>query len=43
MTRTRALLWPALVAVLLVLGMGGTALGRAAAAPAAAAPAPRRW
>ncbi|MEU3415272.1 cellulose binding domain-containing protein [Streptomyces sp. NPDC006658] len=39
MTRTRALLWPALVAVLLVLGMGGTALGRAAAAPAAAAPA----
>ncbi|WP_374195827.1 hypothetical protein [Streptomyces sp. ISL-24] len=28
MTRTRSLLWPALVAVLVVLSMGGTALGR---------------
>ncbi|CAL9342178.1 hypothetical protein SUDANB178_00289 [Streptomyces sp. enrichment culture] len=33
MTRTRSLLWPGLLAVLLVLGMGGTALDRAAAAP----------
>ncbi|WP_369167370.1 PHB depolymerase family esterase [Streptomyces sp. R28] len=37
MTRTRLLLWPALVAVLLVLGMGGTALGRTAAAPVSTA------
>ncbi|MFF9001141.1 cellulose binding domain-containing protein [Streptomyces achromogenes] len=36
-TRTRSLLWPGLVAVLLVLGLGGTPPGRAAAAPAAAA------
>src|SRR5919198_744779 len=28
LTRTRSLLWPAMVAVLLVLSMGGTALGR---------------
>lgn len=37
-TRTRSLLWPGLVAVLLVLGLGGTTPGRAAAAPAAASP-----
>ncbi|WP_435838589.1 cellulose binding domain-containing protein [Streptomyces achromogenes] len=36
-TRTRSLLWPGLVAVLLVLGLGGTTPGRAAAAPADAA------
>ncbi len=38
MTRTRSLLWPALVAVLLVLTMGGTALagGHAGSAPPAA-------
>ncbi|WP_412104117.1 cellulose binding domain-containing protein [Streptomyces europaeiscabiei] len=38
MTRTRSLLWPALVAVLLVLTMGGTALagGHAQSAPPAA-------
>ncbi|MFG2932813.1 cellulose binding domain-containing protein [Streptomyces achromogenes] len=36
-TRTRSLLWPGLVAVLLVLGLGGTTSGRAAAAPADAA------
>ncbi|MEU7561835.1 cellulose binding domain-containing protein [Streptomyces eurythermus] len=41
MTRTRSLLWPGLLAVSLVLGMGGTALGRAAAAaPARTAAAP---
>ncbi|GGR57242.1 MULTISPECIES: cellulose binding domain-containing protein [Streptomyces] len=41
MTRTRSLLWPGLLAVLLVLGTGGTALGRAAAAaPARTAAAP---
>ncbi|MFI9428554.1 cellulose binding domain-containing protein [Streptomyces achromogenes] len=36
-TRTRSLLWPGLVAVLLVLGLGGTTPGHAAAAPADAA------
>jgi hypothetical protein len=44
MTRARSLLWPALIAVLVVLSMGGTALGaghgestpRAASGPAAA-------
>ena len=30
MTRTRSLLWPAVLAVLVVLGMGGTALGATA-------------